>query len=117
MAMREPEDLMQISEVIYKQLIGLGFINVRNVQIAIDNDEKKVYSGVEYSEYYQNRFKDSQYDVSPVFNEIVKEIKKSHTAFYQKEIRISIQSKIESDQPMILPPKVQRYCQAKMFSL
>jgi len=55
MAMRKADDLMLISEVIYKQLLELGFSSIRNVQIAIDDDEKQLYNGVEYSEYYQNR--------------------------------------------------------------
>jgi hypothetical protein len=86
MAMRKPEDLMQISEIIYKQLQALDFANLRNVQIAIDDDEKKTYNGVEYSEFYQNRFKQVPYDSSPMFAEIAKEIKRSNNAFYQKEI-------------------------------
>src|SRR6185436_8997631 len=64
----------------------LGFDNLRNVQIAIDDDEKNTYNGVEYSEYYQNRFKQVPYDSSPLFAEIANEIKKSNNAFYQKEI-------------------------------
>src|SRR6185503_2912625 len=87
MAMRKPDDLMLISEVIFKQLSVLGFSNVRNVQIAIDNDEKQLYNGVEYSEYYQNRLVEVPYDSSPMFREIVNELKKSNNAFYQKEIR------------------------------
>jgi hypothetical protein len=87
MAMRKADDLMLISEVIYKQLSVLGFTNVRNVQIAIDDDEKQLYNGVEYSEYYQNRLVEVPYDSSPMFREIVNELKKSENAFYQKEIK------------------------------
>src|SRR5688572_7402852 len=87
MAMRKPDDLMLISEIIYNQLIVLGFVNVRNVQIAIDNDEKQLYNGVEYSEYYQNRLIEVPYDSSPMFREIVNELKRSDNAFYQKEIK------------------------------
>ena len=87
MSMRKADDLMLISEIIYKQIIALGFMNVRNVQIAIDNDEKQLYNGVEYSEYYQNRLVEVPYDSSPMFREIVNELKRSNNAFYQKEIR------------------------------
>ena len=87
MAMRKADDLMLISEIIYKQLTALGFMSVRNVQIAIDNDEKQVYNGVEYSEYYQNRLIEVPYDSSPMFREIVNELKRSNNAFYQKEIK------------------------------
>ena len=86
MAMRKADDLMLISEVIFKQLLVLGFTSVRNVQIAIDDDEKQLYNGVEYSEYYQNRLVEVPYDSSPMFREIVNELKKSNNAFYQKEI-------------------------------
>jgi len=87
MAMRKPEDFMDISEVIYKQLIILGFDRIRNVQIAIENDDKHIYSGVEYSEHYQNRFNNVPYDASPLFREIADEMKRSSSAFYQKEIK------------------------------
>jgi hypothetical protein len=87
MAMRKADDLMLISEVIYKQLSVLGFSSIRNVQIAIDDDEKQLYNGVEYSEYYQNRLVEVPYDSSPMFREIVNELKESKDAFYQKEIK------------------------------
>jgi len=87
MAMRKPEELMQISEIIYKQLIVLGFSNVRNVQIAIDDDARQIYNGVEYSEYYQNKLVNIPYDSSRMFREIVDEMKRSTDAFYQKEIK------------------------------
>ena len=33
MAMNKPDDLLNISEVVYNELIKLGFSNIRNAQI------------------------------------------------------------------------------------
>src|SRR5947199_7497845 len=41
MGMEKPDDLLSICEILYKELKGLGFDEIRNSQIIICDDEKK----------------------------------------------------------------------------
>ncbi|MEN9569222.1 MAG: hypothetical protein RL172_453 [Bacteroidota bacterium] len=86
MAMKKSEDMMSVAKIMFKELKALGFDNIRNTQIAIEDKQTKLYYGVDCSEGNANIIKDLPYNSSPLFKEIINEIKKSNTAFYQKEL-------------------------------
>ena len=50
MGMRKPNDLLNICEVLYKELFNLGFDELRNSMINIHNDENKTFLNYDYSD-------------------------------------------------------------------
>ena len=84
MAMRKPDDLLNISEIVYNELIKLGFSNIRNAQIALKNDAKQAYTVFEYSDYTAGKG-EAAYNSSPIVEELYNELGKSSNTLYQKE--------------------------------
>ncbi len=85
MSMRQSEELINVCETLYKELLGLGFTNIRNAQIAINNDERQTYSAFEYADYGAN-VKEASYDTHKLLQEIEIEVKRSMEALFQKQI-------------------------------
>ncbi|MEP6617464.1 MAG: hypothetical protein ABJA57_12830, partial [Ginsengibacter sp.] len=85
MAMRKSEELISVCEVMYKQLITLGFTNIRNAQIAIKNDARQAYTVCEYSDHLVVSMKEAPYNSSPIIQTLYKELDSSDNALYQKE--------------------------------
>ncbi len=51
MIMRKPEELIGICEVHFQELVKLGFQEMRNTQVIINNDEKQSFLNYDYSDY------------------------------------------------------------------
>ena len=51
MIMRKPEELIGICEVLFHELVKLGFQEMRNTQVLVNNDEKKSFLNYDYSDY------------------------------------------------------------------
>jgi len=86
MGLRKSEELVAICESMYKELTVLGFANIRNAQIAINNDARQAYIGFEYSNYSRMVMNEVAYNSYPMMSEVASEMKKSNSAFFQKEI-------------------------------
>ncbi|MEP6952301.1 MAG: hypothetical protein ABI863_23620, partial [Ginsengibacter sp.] len=85
MAMRKSEELINVCEVMYKELTSLGFTNIRNAQIAIKNDARKSYTVYEYSDEVAITLEEAPYAGSPIVQALYNELGKSKEAIYQKE--------------------------------
>ena len=85
MAMKKADELINICEAMYKELLALGFDNIRNAQIAINNDARQTYLAFEYADYGTN-IKEAPYDTHKLLQEIEIEVKKSEEALFKKEI-------------------------------
>jgi signal transduction histidine kinase len=84
MSMRKSEELITVSEAMYKELTVLGFTNIRNAQVAIKNDAKQSYTVFEYSDYAIVKG-EAGYKSSPIVEELYNELGEFKDALYQKE--------------------------------
>jgi DNA-directed RNA polymerase subunit N (RpoN/RPB10) len=86
MAMHKAGDLMSVCKVMNNELIKLGFPNLRNSQIIINNDANRFYSNYEYSEYVGESLTTVPYDSHPKVLALVNKIQESADAFFVEEI-------------------------------
>ena len=81
MSMRKPEELTAVGEIIFKELKGLGFTNLRNTEIIIINDTKKSLTSYYYSDYGVTGVVEVLYTTNPTVKKWVNDLKKSNDAF------------------------------------
>ncbi len=88
MAMRTSNELLNVCESVFKELRMLGFsdLDLRNVQIVINNDEKGIYYGYQYSDSMGAEFSEVPYDVHPVIRHLTDKLRQSKDAFADIEI-------------------------------
>ena len=83
MGMNQPNDMIEVCQVISEQLRELNVENIRNVQTAIINDKKETYLNYEYfTQYNTSSILEIQSDLHPSVLEFVQSIKKSKDAFF-----------------------------------
>ncbi len=87
MAMKKSEEVINVCEVMYKELLALGFTNIRNAQIALKNDVKQSYQISVYSDTDVLVMHEAPYNSSPIVKELYDELGKSSDAFMQKEFK------------------------------
>jgi signal transduction histidine kinase/tetratricopeptide (TPR) repeat protein len=85
MSMHKSEQLINVVEAMYKELISLGFDNIRNAQISIRNLADNKYFVSEYSDFVRLAVKEAPVDNSPLLKDLYDEMERSKDAFYQKE--------------------------------
>ncbi|MBI1342039.1 MAG: hypothetical protein GC171_03785 [Terrimonas sp.] len=85
MAMKKSDEVINVCEVMYKELQSLGFTNIRNAQIALKNDSRQSYSISVYSDNESVLFGEAHYHSSPIVKDLYRELEKSKDAFYQRE--------------------------------
>ncbi len=83
--MRKSEDLVRVCESIYRELIALGFAQIRNAQIAIRNEAKESYFISEYSDYNIVFMQEAPFKSSPIVEELFNELGKSSEGLYHKK--------------------------------
>jgi len=88
MSMRKSSDLLLVCESVFKELRLLGFteLDLRNAQIVINNDEKGIYYGYQYSDYIGAEFSEVPYDIHPVIRHLNDKLRQSKDAFADIEI-------------------------------
>ncbi|MBK7290561.1 MAG: nuclear transport factor 2 family protein [Chitinophagaceae bacterium] len=85
MAMKKSDEVINVCEVMYKELQSLGFTNIRNAQIALKNDSRQSYSISVYSDNESVIFGEAHYLSSPIVKDLYRELEQSKDAFYQRE--------------------------------
>jgi signal transduction histidine kinase len=85
MSMSKPEELISICESIYRELIVLGFSNIRNAQIALKNEARQSYLVSEFSDYNVTFMKEAPFGSSPIVRELFDEMGDSEDALYQRK--------------------------------
>jgi signal transduction histidine kinase len=85
MAMKKSEEVINVCEVMYKELLDLGFGNIRNAQIALKNQSKQSYLICAYSDKEIVTLQEAPYNSSPIVKDLYDELEKSKDAFYQRE--------------------------------
>ncbi len=108
MAMRTPEELTGICEVLYAELHTLGFAEIRNAMINIHDDEKETFVNYDYSDEIGKSINHLTYDIHPLIEKQIKEIRNaegfSETSYTGKDLEdmITFRKNIgEKDDPRI----------------
>jgi len=81
MAMRTPEELTGICEVLYAELHSLGFTEMRNAMINIHDDEKETLVNYDYSDEIGKSINHLVYNIHPVIEKQVKQMRSAGDAF------------------------------------
>ncbi|HVT85526.1 MAG TPA: hypothetical protein VHD35_09995, partial [Chitinophagaceae bacterium] len=81
MAMHQPSDLSGISETIFKELKSLGFTDLRNTEIVINNNDKETITSYYYSDYGITGVIGVDYKTNPIVKGWAEHLKKSSDAF------------------------------------
>ena len=83
MSMQNSDDLLDVCYVISEQLVKLNVENIRNVQLAIINEQNKTYSNYQFFTAYSKRvFEEVKYEENPASIALVREMKKSTNSFF-----------------------------------
>ena len=108
MAMRTPEELTGICEVLFAELHTLGFTEIRNAMINIHDDEKETFVNYDYSDEIGKSINHLHYNIHPLIEKQMKEIRNaegfSETSYTGKDLEdmITFRKKIgEKDDPRI----------------
>ncbi|MBK6914583.1 MAG: nuclear transport factor 2 family protein [Ignavibacteriales bacterium] len=88
MSMLKSDELLKVCESVFNELRLLGFneTDLRNTQIVINNDEKEIYNGYQYSDYTGGEIAEVPYDMHPIIRMLNDKLKKSTDAFADIEI-------------------------------
>ena len=81
MGMRVRDELSGISEIIFEELKGLGFIDLRNAEVIINNNAKETVTSYYYSDYGVTGVIELDYKSNPTVREWAKKIRKARDAF------------------------------------
>ncbi len=81
MSMSKPDDLMDICQVVYTDLLLLGFDELRNVMINIYEDHKTYFLNYDYAPVAGKTVTQMPYNFHPLIEKQVRETKNAHDAF------------------------------------
>ncbi|MGB3074569.1 MAG: hypothetical protein WBB36_04580, partial [Chitinophagales bacterium] len=81
MSMKQPDDLLNICEVLFMELQALGFIELRNSMINIHNDADKTFVNYDYSDAIGKSINHLAYNIHPVIENQVSQIRSADDAF------------------------------------
>lgn len=88
MGMKKPDDLMDVCQIISEQLELLKIGNIRNVQVAIIDEPKKIYANYQYfSAYAKSVFEETVYTDNKASSEMVTAMQKSANSFFIGSIK------------------------------
>src|SRR5207342_3903802 len=87
MSMRRSKDLSGIGSLIFKELKKLGFTDLRNSEIIINNDAKETITSYYYSDYGVTGVIELDYKSNPIVHGWAKKLKKGSDAFAKVAIR------------------------------
>ncbi|MES2883140.1 MAG: nuclear transport factor 2 family protein, partial [Bacteroidota bacterium] len=83
LGMHKPDDVLNVCEVVFKELIHLGFMHLRNAVIHTFHDEKNYFRDHDYSDVSGGAITVIPYSDQPVLKRFLQEIRKSDNAFSQ----------------------------------
>ncbi|HSW54123.1 MAG TPA: SpoIIE family protein phosphatase [Ignavibacteriaceae bacterium] len=87
MSMNKSEDLLGICEVSFKEFKKLGFDNIRNALIHIQDDEQKYFMDYDFSDLTGGAITKIEYGSHPIVEDYLKQIRSAEDAFYQGVIK------------------------------
>ncbi|MFZ1321062.1 MAG: ATP-binding protein [Ignavibacteria bacterium] len=87
MGMRKRGDLLDVSEVFFKELKNLGFGEIRNAMINIHDHENETYLNYDYSDTIGKTVSHIHYDTDPTIERQIKQIRKGKDAFSETSFK------------------------------
>jgi signal transduction histidine kinase len=81
LGMHKPGDLLNVCEVLFKELLFLGFTQLRNAIIHDFNDEKRYFLDYDYSDLTGGAITEISYTSHPIVENFIKQIRSSDNAF------------------------------------
>ncbi|MBX7109554.1 MAG: adenylate/guanylate cyclase domain-containing protein [Chitinophagales bacterium] len=81
LGMRTPDDLLNICETLFHELLALGFSGMRNAMINIHNDEKKSFINYDFSDEIGRSTNHLTYTIHPLVEKQIKKIRSANDAF------------------------------------
>ncbi|MBK7254984.1 MAG: nuclear transport factor 2 family protein, partial [Ignavibacteria bacterium] len=85
--MRKSEELLNVCEILFKELKTLGFDELRNTMINIHNDEEKTFLNYDYSDTLGKNITPLFYNINPIIAKQIKQIRKSKDAFSETSFK------------------------------
>ena len=83
MGMRKPGDLLDICQILYTELLALGFSELRNAMINIHNDDKAFLLNYDYSDNAGKTVTNIPYNFHPLVEKQVLVTKNAQDAFFE----------------------------------
>ncbi|MEZ5196799.1 MAG: nuclear transport factor 2 family protein [Bacteroidales bacterium] len=88
MSMQKPDDLADVCQTISEQLEAFNVKNIRNVQLAIINEEQRNYANYQYFAAYSKQvFEEPMYGANPSADGMVSAMQESANSFFIGSIR------------------------------
>jgi signal transduction histidine kinase len=88
MGMKKPDDLLEVCRIISEQLNLLKIGNIRNVQVAIIDESKRIYANFQYfAAYAKSVFEETVYTDNKSSSEMVRAMQKSANSFFIGSIK------------------------------
>ncbi|MFZ0453230.1 MAG: SpoIIE family protein phosphatase [Ignavibacteriaceae bacterium] len=81
MGMNKPDDLLNICEILFKELMLLGFTELRNSMINIHNDDNKSFLNYDYSDVIGKSITPMDYNTHPVMERQIMQSRITNDAF------------------------------------
>ena len=83
LSMQKTDDMLDIAQVLYEQLIALGFNDIRNTLIDLHNDDNETFWDYDYSNEMSGTITLMRYDDDPIIERQLKAIVSSTDGFFE----------------------------------
>ncbi|PKA83101.1 phospho-acceptor domain-containing protein [Ulvibacter sp. MAR_2010_11] len=83
LGMQKSDDMLDIAQVLYEQLVELGFTEIRNAIIDLHNDDNETFWDYDYSDEMSGTITLMRYDDDPIIEKQLKAIVASTDAFFE----------------------------------
>ena len=87
LALTKSDDMLDIAQVLYEQLLELGFVDIRNAIIDIHNDATETFLDYDYSHDMSSAVTEFSYYGDPVIEQQIKKTQSGHDAFFEIELK------------------------------
>ncbi|MEX0997353.1 MAG: ATP-binding protein [Flavobacteriaceae bacterium] len=87
LSLKKSDDMLEIAQVLYEQLLELGFTDIRNAIIDIHNDENETFLDYDYSHDMSSAVTEFSFYGDPVIEQQIKKVQSSNDAFFEIELK------------------------------
>ncbi|GGE01387.1 ATP-binding protein [Planktosalinus lacus] len=87
LSLKNSDDMLEIAQVLYEQLLELGFTDIRNAIIDIHNDNNETFLDYDYSHDMSSAVTEFSFYGDPVIEQQIKKVQSSNDAFFEIELK------------------------------
>lgn len=87
LTMQKPDDMLAVAQVLYEQLHGLGFADIRNAIIDVHNEDDETFWDYDYSEAMSGSITLLSYKNDPTLEKQYRKIIATTNGFYEEIIK------------------------------